>query len=139
LAQLVKKARAVDVRQHAQEIANPFTALTDEGKAKLRVRGLDPDPLTKLKALYLTGNYCGAAGKDFVNNDPNPVLVIGQGFITHGPVYSLGAVLAGGPAHFRNNVTGANLGWFVDKSCPRGQTRGAPVILAPTAHHSQMG
>jgi hypothetical protein len=32
----------------------------------------------------------------------------------------------------------ADLVWFVDKSFPRRQTTGAPVILAPSAHHSQM-
>lgn len=132
-------AKAVDVTKFAKKIPNPFTALTDEGKAKLKLRGVDPDPLPKLNAVFLTGRYCGAGSKDFVNNDPNTILVIGKGFITHGQVYSLGPILAVGDAHFMNNVSGADLVWFVDESFPRGQTRGAPVILAPTARHSQMG
>ena len=117
-------------------MANPFTALTEEGKTKLKFRGIDPERLPKLKAVYLTGEYCGADSKDFVNNDPDTVLVIGKGFITHGQVYSLGPILAVENAHFMSNVTGADLVWFADESLPRGQTQGAPVLLAPTAHHS---
>jgi len=139
LAEQVKKAGAVDVTQVARKVANPFTALTEEGKTRLKFRGIDPDRLPKLRAVYLTGNYCGAASTDFVNNDPNTVLVIGKGFVTHGRVYSLGPLLASDDAHFMGEVTGADIVWFVDQSFPRGQTRGAPVILAPTAHHSQMG
>jgi hypothetical protein len=138
LAERVKKAAAVDVKKFASEVANPFTALTEEGKAKLQVRGIDVDRLPKLKALYLTGNYCGADSKDFVNNDLDTVLVIGKGFITHGQVYSLGPVLATDDAHFMGDVTGADLVWFADQSFPRGKTTGSPVILAPTAEHSQM-
>jgi hypothetical protein len=129
----------VDVAQVAKEVANPFTALTEEGKAKLKFRGVDLDRLPKLKAVFLTGNYCGADSKDFVNTDPDTVLVIGKGFVTHGQVYSLGPVLAVDDAHFMGDVTGADIVWFADQSFPRGHTRGAPVILAPTARHSQMG
>jgi hypothetical protein len=108
------------------------------GKAKLKFRSVDVDRLSRLKAVYLTGHYCGTESKDFVNNDPDTVLVIGKGFTTHGEVYSLGPVLAVEDAHFMNNVTGADLVWFVDRSFPRGRTVGAPVILALTAVHSQM-
>jgi hypothetical protein len=52
---------------------------------------------------------------------------------------ALGPLLAIDDAHFMGDVTGADVVWFADKSFPRGQTRGAPAILAPTAHHSQMG
>jgi hypothetical protein len=134
----IDKAAAADVRQVAREVANPFTALTEEGKARLKLRGVDPDRLSKLKALYLTGSFVGAASKDLVNKDPDTVLVIGKGFITHGQVYSLGPILAVEDAHFMGDVTGADVVWFADQSFPRGKTRGAPVILAPTAQHSQM-
>jgi hypothetical protein len=138
LAEQIKKANAVDVTRVAKEVANPFTALTEEGKARLKVRGIDPERLPKLKAVYLTGSFCGADSKDIVNDDPDTVLVIGKGFVTHGQVYSLGPLLAVDDAHFMNDVTGADIVWFVDKSFPRGRTTGAPVILAPTAEHSQM-
>jgi hypothetical protein len=136
--ELIKNADAVDASKVAKVVANPFTALTEEGKAKLRFRGIDPDRLPKLKALYLTGNFCGAAGQDFVNNDPDTVLVLGKGFITHRDIYSLGPILAVGDAHFMGHVTGADIVWFSDMSFPRGNTRGAPVILGPAATHSQM-
>src|SRR5439155_19211295 len=100
----IRKARSFDVTQFAKAIANPFTALTKEGKTKLKLRGIDFDRLPKLKAVYLTGNYCGAASKNFVNNDPDTVLVIGKGFITHGQVYSLGPLLAIDDAHFMGAV-----------------------------------
>jgi hypothetical protein len=139
LGEEIKKAGAVDVRQVAKEVANPFTALTEEGKDKLKFRGLDPTRLPKLKALYLTGEFCGRSSKDFVNTDPDTVLVIGKGFVTHGEVYSLGPVLAIGDAHFMSNVTGADIVWFTEQSCPGGETRGAPIIFSLTASHSSIG
>jgi hypothetical protein len=76
--------------------------------------------------------------KHFVNRDPDTVLVIGKGFKTHGDIFSVGPVLAVEDAHFMGDVTGADLVWFVDESFPRGVTTGLPVILAPSAKHSQM-
>ena len=139
LAEEVKKTGDVDVLKFATTVANPFTMLTEEGKTKLKLRGVDPVRLAKLKAVYLTGNHRDTGSKGLVNNDPDTVLVIGKGFITRGPVFSLGPILAIENAHFMGNVTGADVVWFADQSFPRGQTRGAPVILALTAIHSQMG
>jgi hypothetical protein len=119
-------------------VVNPFTSLTAEGKAKLRARGIDAELLAKLKALQLTGNYCGAASKTFVNRDPDTILIMSKGFVTHGDVHSLGPILAAEDAHFMGNVTGADLVWFVDNGFPRGTTTGLPVILSPSASHSQM-
>lgn len=138
LADQVKKAQAVDVTPFAKQITNPFTALTEEGKAKLKLRGINVDRLAKLKAVYLVGNYCGAASKNFVNKDADTILILGKGFVTHGQVYSLGPLLAVDDAHFMGDVAGADLVWFTGKSFPRGQTSGAPVILSLTAGHSQM-
>jgi len=119
-------------------VLNPFTNLSEEGLAKLKVRGVDVARLAKLKAVLLTGSYCGADCKTFINRDPDTVLIIGKGVVTHGGVYSLGPVLAVEDAHFMGDVIGADIVWFVDKSFPRQITTGLPVILAPTAERSQM-
>src|SRR5205823_5288433 len=102
-----------------KSVVNPFTNLTPEGKAKLRARGIDAERLARLKAVLLTGIYCGADMKTFVNRDPDTILIIGKGFITHGDVHSLGPILAVEDAHFMSRVTGADLVWFVDQSFPR--------------------
>jgi hypothetical protein len=121
-----------------QPVANPFTNLSPEGKARLTARGVAPERLAKLKAVLLTGSYAGAGTKNFVNRDPGTVLVIDGKFFTHGEVYSAGPVLAVGGAHFMGNVTGADLVWFVEESFPRGTITGLPVILSPSASRSQM-
>jgi hypothetical protein len=148
VADAAKKRKQLRARITAQQgvstadvcvpIVNPFTNLTAGGKAKLEARGVDTRRLAKLKAVLLTGNYCGAFAKTFVNRDADTILVIGKGFVTHGDVHSLGPVLAVEDAHFMGDVTGADLVWFVDSSFPRGTTTGLPVILAPTANHGHM-
>jgi hypothetical protein len=127
-----------DATTWGESIANPFTALSEEGKKKLRVEGVEVDRLLKMRARLITGNYCGAMRKTFVNRDPDVILVFGKGFITHANVHSLGPVLAVKDAHFMSDVTGADLVWFVDETFPRGRTSGLPLALAPTARTNQM-
>jgi hypothetical protein len=130
----VKKVRGVDVRDHARPVVNPFTNLTDLGKKKLKARGIDVERLGGLKkALYLTGDHRWADRKTFVNTEPDTVLVLGKGFVTHGPVFSLGPVLAVDGALLMAGATGADVVWFAEESCPCSTTTGAPVILQPTA------
>jgi hypothetical protein len=138
LSDRAAEQRGVSAADWCAPVANPFTNLTAEGKGKLRARGVDPDRLAKLKAVLLTGEYRGSRTKTFINRDPDTVLVIGKGFLTDGDVYSLGPILAVADAHFTGNVTGADLVWFVDESCPRGETTGLPVLLAPSVQHRQM-
>jgi hypothetical protein len=130
--------RATDATTWGDPIPNPFTALTEEGRNKLRAEGVEVDRLLKMRARLIVGNYCGARGQTFVNRDPNTILVFGGGFITHRDVHSVGPVLAVEDAHFMSNVRGADLVWFVDTSFPRRQTSGAPLVLAPTAKVNQM-
>jgi hypothetical protein len=140
-AQLRKEiapTRGVEASRGGEDVANPFTNLTAQGREKLAARGIDVGQLRKLKAVLLTGSYCGADSVTFVNRDPDTILIIGKGFVTHGSMYSLGPILAVEDAHFMGDVTGADLVWFVDKSFPRGTTTGLPVILAPSARRSQM-
>src|SRR5262249_38328031 len=72
-----KRLRAEILRQRGtstadccKAVGNPFTNLTEAGKAKLAARGIDAARLAKLKAVLLTGNYCGGNVKTFVNRDP---------------------------------------------------------------------
>jgi hypothetical protein len=131
-------AKCVDATVWGQDTPNPFTNITPEGKAMLEERCLDIDKLARYKAVLITGNYCGANRRDFVNTRADVILVFGEGFITHGDVISAGPVLAMGNAHFMGNITARGLAWFVEKSFPRGQTLGAPIIIAPTAQKSQI-
>src|SRR5262249_16010803 len=105
---------------------NPFTNITEEGKVKLKKAGVDVDRLPGLKAVLLTGSYCGADAKTFVNRDPNTIVVLGKDFMTHAFLYSMGPVLAVGNAH--PVVFGANLVWAVEYAWPQG-TRGEPLLL----------
>lgn len=138
LVEYIKAIEGVDVTQACKPIANPFAKLDDKASARLAARGIDPKRLGKLKARFLTGRYFGANSCNFVNTDPNTVLVVGKGFGSHGGVFSLGPIIAVDDAHFMGNVIGADVVWFVDESFPRGITTGMPVILAESAKHSQM-
>jgi hypothetical protein len=138
LSDQITAQKGADTADSCESVVNPFTNLTVEGLAKLKARGVDVERLAKHKAVLLSGNYDGANSKTFVNRDPDTILIVGKGFVTHGDVYSVGPILAVDDAHFMRNLTGADLVWFVDKSFPRGTTTGLPVILAPTASHSQM-
>ncbi len=140
-AQLLKemsKMKGVDAVNWGEPIANPFTNLTSEGKQKLKEHGIDAERLQKMRSRLLTGSFTGANSKNFMNADANTILVFGRGFFTHGQVYSVGPVLAAGNAHFMGDVTGAGLVWFVDKSVPRGEMKGVPLLLAPAVSTDQM-
>jgi hypothetical protein len=122
-----------DATTWGESIANPFTALSEEGKKKLRAEGIEVDRLLKMRARLITGTYCGSLSKTFVNLDPDVILVFGKGFKTHDEVHSVGPVLAVEDAHFMSNIRGASLVWCVDKSFPRSETSGMPLVLAPSA------
>lgn len=131
-------ARETNAVQWGEETSNPFAGITAEGRQKLEARGVRVARLLKMRAVLLTGNYCGAQGRDFVNSDRDVILVIGRGFITHGNIRSAGPICARGDAHFMGNVTGSGLVWFVEDSFPRGTVVGNPVIVAPTVNCGQM-
>ncbi|MCK4601198.1 MAG: hypothetical protein KAU28_01945, partial [Phycisphaerae bacterium] len=120
-----------------QDIANPFSAISEDGVKMLSDRGIDVAVLQQMKAVYITGNYCGSRSRDFVNRDPNVIIVFGKDFITHGNVYSRGPVLAMQNARL-GNVYGTSVVWFVDESGPRRELGGAPIILQPEANVSRI-
>ncbi len=138
LLEQIRLQSGVDVKDVAKRVPNPFTNLTAEGKAKLRARGLSPENLLKLSALFLTGEYFGDNYKDFINRDRDTILVLGKGFATHGHVCSAGPILAIDDAHFMGRVMGADLVWFVDRSFPRHDVVGLPVVFGPTAFPGQV-
>src|SRR5262249_34674966 len=123
-----------DTARVCKPIRNPFTNLTKAGKAKLRLRGVDPERLAKLKAVVLTGRHAGL--KNFVNRDPETVLAIARGFTTEGDVYSAGPILAVADAVEVSGMTGADLVWLAGEPIWCLKTDGLPVILAPSACRS---
>jgi hypothetical protein len=138
LTALIAAQKGELASKFCKPVDNPLKALTAAGEEKLRHRGVDPERLAKMKALLLTGSYAGANSKTIINADADTILVIGKGFFTHGAIFSMGPVVATDNAHFMNNVTSADVAWFVDESFPRGRTTGLPVIVAPTISPSQM-
>jgi hypothetical protein len=139
LLQAVATVQGVDVKNWAESIANPFTDLTDEGKKRLTAAGIDVARLQRMRARYLRGSYGGALAKEFVNPDPDTILVVGKGFCTHGGVYSAGPVLAVGDAYFMSRVQVANLLWFVDRAGASNAVTGAPVLAAHGAGSHALG
>lgn len=133
LALLVAETDGTAAANCGQPAENPFGAITDAGIAKLAARGIDVEALKQMKAIYITGNFCGPNRQTIVNHDPSVVLIFAKGFITHGEVYSEGPILAMDDAHFMSNVYGSSIVWFVDESFPRGKVGGGPVIVSPTA------
>jgi len=138
LRERILAQKGTDVPTWGDAVVNPFKRLSSEGQTKLALRGIDPKRLRKLRAVAITGTYRGADNDDFVNRDPDTILILGEHFSTTGAVFSLGPVLAVGNASCERGVTGADLVWFVDSTCPRGQTRGLPMILAKTTNPSHL-
>jgi hypothetical protein len=134
----VLAAKGTDVKGHCKPTPNPFRDLDEDGKERLRLRGIDPARLARYKAVLLTGDYCGAKSCTFVNRDPNTLLVVGKGFFTHGEIYSAGPLVAVEDAHFMGRVIGADIVWFADESLPRSVSRGLPIIVTTTAHRSSL-
>jgi hypothetical protein len=129
----IREKKGIDAAHWGEDIRNPFTNLTAEGKAKLKKQGVDVERLVKRKAVLLTGTYSGANRKTFVNRDPDTILVLGKDFITHGRVYSLGPVLAVENAAVMRRLTGADLVWFVEEAELSDWTRGAPLLVSSKA------
>jgi hypothetical protein len=132
----------VDAKNWGQDIANPFTALTVEGKKKLAAEGVDVDRLLKLKAVLLTGEYVGGGLRPrplmFVNRDPNTILVLGEGFDIQGKILSLGPVLVPESGKLMDllrgppEVIGADLVWYFENpDFPRRPKllKGAPLVV----------
>jgi hypothetical protein len=136
----IEETLGIPVRERARYTSNPFTNLTDEGKKKLEARGVNVKRLARLKeALCLTGRYMDK--KDpwtFANQDAQTVLVLGDGFVTTGAIFSLGPVVVVGEAQCLGGITGADVVWFTESTVLRGKLAGAPAILAPTLRHSEM-
>jgi hypothetical protein len=120
--------RAFDARRWGEDVPNPFTHITPEGRKRLEAEGVEVGKLLKMRAVLITGSYCGANGVRLVNRDPNTIVILGNGFITHTGVYSAGPVLAVANAHIMGSVTAAGPAWFVEKSWPRCATVAAPLL-----------
>jgi hypothetical protein len=119
--------KGVDARRWGEDIANPFTNLTETALSRLKAEGVDPDRLVKLRAVLLTGHNHEARFRTFVNRDPNTILVLSEDVDSYHGIYSLGPVLAlGGPRRSRYHVIGADLVWFVEGARPSFSTRGLP-------------
>jgi hypothetical protein len=127
-----RKEKTVDAYNWGEDIANPFAALTEEGKAKLKKRGVDVDKLIDMDARLITGHYTGAATIDFANEHPDIILVFGKDFLTHGSVKSAGPILAVEDAEFMGEEhEGKSLVWFAERSRLRAdKSRGSPLILS---------
>jgi hypothetical protein len=127
----IAKVEGVDATTWGESIANPFTALTEEGKKKLRAEGVEVDRLSRMKARLITGSYYFGPGKTFVNRDPDVILVFAR-FSSYGDVHSVGPVLAADDTSFMGQIRGAGLVWCLDDSYPRGRTSGMPLVVAPS-------
>lgn len=124
--------RGVDAASFGQPIENPLANIGPEYKAAMKLKGLDLEPLAKLKAYRITGEHVAAYAKTFVNKRPDVLLVFGPAFITHGDVYSAGPILAIGDAQFGGDITGKGLIWLAENARPPGVITGGPIILAPS-------
>jgi sugar lactone lactonase YvrE len=128
----IAAAKGMDASERGRPVANPFTKLSRAGKAKLRIRGVDPERLAKLKAILVTGPPPGENAEALVHRDPDTVLILGKGF--SGEVFSLGPVLAVEDA-CGGAVIGADLVWAAEKAYVATNPIGLPLILAPTVRH----
>ncbi len=133
LRERIAAAKGMDAAERGRPAANPFTKLSRAGKARLRLRGVDPERLAKLKAVQVTGPAPGENAMSVVNRDPDTVLILGKGFGAE-EVFSMGPVLAVEDAGW-GTLTGTDLVWATEKANVGTNPIGLPLILAPTARH----
>lgn len=108
--------------------AKPLTA---DLRKRLTRRGCKAKEIARLKYVQLQGEYFGTAMKDFINWQPDVLLVIGPHFGTHGQIISLGPVLAIGEA---NNGNLASQQWifFDDNSSAYPEVGGSEIFISAT-------
>ncbi len=133
----VEAAKGFDARRWGEDLPNPFTNVSPEGRKRLEEEGVDFARLLKMRAVIITGSYCGACSKTLINRDPDTIVVLGDDFITHSGVLSAGPVLAVGEAHIMGSLTVAGPALFTEKSFPRSSIQAAPLLAQPGADHTQ--
>ena len=131
------ETKPLPASEAGQPAENPFKAIKPAGLAIFKKRNVDIDAIQKMKAVLITGTYTGSKRREIVNDDPNLIVILGKGFITHGSVTSRGPILAVDDAHFMGNVKGESIVWFTGESQPRGETVGSPVICGPKVYMRQ--
>ena len=52
---MIAAAVGTDITKFAKTTANPLGHLSDDGKAKLKARGIDPAPFAAMRACLLSG------------------------------------------------------------------------------------
>ena len=133
----IRSIEGKDASQWGTDVANPLCMVTEAGVQMFSERGVDIEEMAGYRTVLITGSYCGANTIQLINKDPEVLLVIGEGFTTHGNIYSLGPILATADSHFMGKIISTSLVWCIDESCPRGLTIGFPLVFSDTASISQ--
>jgi hypothetical protein len=138
LLKSIESVRGIDLQGMGKKVSNPFAALREEGKIKLRQRGVDVDRLLSLPARLIEGELFVDGDTNLVCGDPGEITIFAKGFISNASLFCKGPILGAEGARFMGKVVGGDLVWIVETAFPRDALGGAPVILAPQANISQL-
>jgi hypothetical protein len=132
-----KSIRGVGAASAGVVIENPLKKADPAAAESWKKLGLDLERAKAMKCVRIDGHFAGADSRESVNLDPDLLLVIGEGFFTHGNVYSLGPILATGQAHFMGDIYSASWVLFADESFPRGTVFASRIMLGPHSKPQQ--
>jgi hypothetical protein len=136
-AHWAKWARGLDIKRWGEDVPNPFTHVTMEGRKKLEAEGVDVAALLKMRAVMVSGRYTGDNSKTLANIDPDTIIVLGEDFVSDAGVFSAGPVLAVGKAEIRGGLTVAGPALFTEKSSPRRKVEADPLLAQPGADRTK--
>ena len=77
----------------AQSVTNPFSMATATQTERMNAAGVDVKKLARLPAVRVRGKFYGASSITLLNDNASVLLVLGDDFGGHGPVYSRGPVV----------------------------------------------
>lgn len=124
-----KKAGKERLNANYQEVQNPLNTITASQVQLLQKHGINVEQLASLRAVV----YTGSSHESILNDDPQTLLVIKEGWGS-GDVVSAGPVISY-KEHITNTQLSANLLWFAsanvnkDSISPGDDIRGMPLIV----------
>ncbi|MBI3098376.1 MAG: pentapeptide repeat-containing protein [Planctomycetes bacterium] len=129
-----RSAVGTDIASGGTEMENPLRAVADTYAEAWKKAGLDLERAKKMKCVRIDGHFAGAGSQDFVGADPDLLLVLGEGFYTHGNITTAGPVLALGEAGGGTMFVSGTWIFFSDESRPPWRVFAPQVMIGPNVH-----
>ncbi|CAA6819995.1 MAG: Unknown protein [uncultured Thiotrichaceae bacterium] len=120
--------KPVLLKDYGVPIRNPFSKLPEDTKQTMIKAGIDIQAMSSYKARYMSGSLAGASALTIINADPQTILVIGTGTVTHDGIYSRGPIVAVGDVHLMDALYSKDLVWYGEAASGGDPNIGLPIV-----------